>query len=60
LTKGSKVTVAGSLAAGLYEGKLDLKVNVADVALQGGKQDAAPARQRPAPVADDLDDDCPF
>jgi single-strand DNA-binding protein len=58
LTKGGKVTVAGRLTAGLYEGKLDLKVDVAEVALQGGGQarDAAPrSNAKPAPFDDDLD-----
>lgn len=64
LTKGGKVTVAGSLTAGLYDGKLDLKVNVSEVALQGGKLDGQ--RQTGSrgsaspPPADDLDDDVPF
>ena len=76
LTKGSKVTVAGMLTAGLYEGKLDMKVNVSEVALQGGGQAgggysdgeyAAPARsvtiagnKRPAAFDDDLNDDPDF
>ena len=70
LTKGGKVTVAGTLTAGLYEGKLDLKVNVSEVALQGGREggstDAAPRQQQRAPAAgpaafdDDLDDSVPF
>ena len=56
LTKGGKVTVAGTLTAGLYEGKLDLKVNVSEVALQGGREggsnDAAtPRQQQRAPAA---------
>lgn len=76
LTKGNKVTVAGTLQAGLYDGKLDMKVNVSEVALQGGNQagQSAPQQGRQqsgqgsrgsaAPGAqrfdDDLDDDVPF
>ena len=71
LTKGGKVTVSGSLEAGVYEGKPDLKINVADVTLQGGKVDNGgaahePARGRAGAVAtysfaqQDLDDDVPF
>lgn len=65
LTKGSKVSVAGRFTAGLYDGKLDLKIDVAEVALQGERQ--ASASPRPAPRGsaapaprDDLDDDVPF
>lgn len=59
LTKGGKVSVVGGLEAGLYDGKLDLKVNVFEVALQGSRDNAssAPARQSPKPAPDDLDDD---
>jgi single-strand DNA-binding protein len=66
LTKGSKVTVSGRLTAGLYEGKLDLKIDVADVALQGDKQDRAEPRQQSRAASggggysDDLNDDVPF
>lgn len=70
LTKGGKVTVAGALTAGLYEGKLDLKVNVFEVELQGGKQDSAPRHDtgsgggfagRPPRFDDDsLSDSVPF
>ena len=68
LTKGGKVTVSGSLTAGLYDGKLDLKVNVSDVALQGGKSDggrqeglAPRAGYAPTGFNDDLDDsEVPF
>jgi single-strand DNA-binding protein len=63
LTKGSKVTVAGRFTAGTYEGKPDLKIDVAEVTLQGGKQDGGNtgngSRTR-APAGDDLDDDVPF
>jgi single-strand DNA-binding protein len=72
LTKGNKVTVSGSLTAGLYDGKLDLKVNVSDVALQGGKTDGGQGeathsgggRQAHPTTRDaqynDLNDDVPF
>lgn len=39
LTKGTKVTVQGDLTTREYEGRTYLEVNVADVAMQGGKQD---------------------
>jgi single-strand DNA-binding protein len=73
ITKGSKITVSGGLTAGVYDGKPDMKINVNDVALQGGKSDdrgdarqtygggqagaSAAARMR---ADDDLDDDMPF
>ena len=71
LTKGGKVSVSGSLEAGVYEGKPDLKINVSDVTLQGSKADNGGAAHEPsrgggsrAPVDDfarqDLDDDVPF
>jgi single-strand DNA-binding protein len=70
LTKGSKVTVAGRLVIGSYEGKPDLKIDVAEVALQGGKQDGGGSteqrreptgRKTAAPAYDEeLNDDVPF
>lgn len=70
LTKGGKVTVAGRLTAGTYDGKPDLKIDVSEVALQGGKQDAPrdeqqrhdapPARRYVAMEEDDLNDSVPF
>ena len=71
LTKGGKVSVSGSLEAGVYEGKPDLKINVSDVTLQGSKADNGGAAHEPsrgggsrAPVDDfarhDLDDDLPY
>lgn len=66
LVKGQAVTVSGSVSMREYE-KEGVKrqafdIRVADVALQGGKRDDAPAparqqsRQAPAP-ADDFDSD---
>lgn len=60
LTKGNKVTCAGRLTAGLYDGKLDLKIDVAEVALQGSKQDGMNRPHQPAGPPADLDDDVPF
>lgn len=68
IRKGDKITVAGKLTAGVYNGKPDLKIDVAEVTLQGSKQDgqSAPQQRPPArgsaapPPADDLDDGCPF
>ena len=66
LTKGQQVTVIGELTEDEYEGKKSLKLNVADIALQGGKKDGeAPKPSKPAtkPQADDFDpfgDDVPF
>lgn len=61
IRKGDKITVAGDLTVGVYDGKPDCKVNVSQVTLQGGKQDAAPAQRQTGsaapPPADDLDDD---
>jgi single-strand DNA-binding protein len=39
IRKGDKITVAGALAAGVYDGKPDMKINVSEVALQGGKRE---------------------
>ena len=66
LVKGGKVTVSGTLEAGVYEGKPDMKVNVSDVTLMGGKADNGSAahepRQAPANsfARQDIDDDVPF
>lgn len=59
IRKGDKITVSGALTAGVYDGKPDMKINVADLTLQGGRDNAssAPARQSPKPAPDDLDDD---
>jgi single-strand DNA-binding protein len=69
IRKGDKITVAGRLTVGVYDGKPDCKIDVSEVTLQGGKQDV-PGRSyqdegdsRPrgaAPTRDDLDDDVPF
>lgn len=78
LTKGQAVTVSGSVTEREYTDKDGTQkkaqeIRVSDVALQGGKRDAAPApapRQAPAPKAaapakaasgfEDMDDDIPF
>jgi len=72
ITKGSKITVAGRLTVGVYDGKPDCKIDVSEVALQGGKSDErGDARQTYSGgragaaaaanlAADDLDDDMPF
>jgi single-strand DNA-binding protein len=39
IRKGDKITVAGSLTAGVYDGKPDMKINVSEVTLQGGKRE---------------------
>ena len=77
LVKGQQVTVIGNVTQREYTDKdgnkrtsMDVRVN--DVALMGGKRDAAPASpkraqaeprkeaQRPASGFDDMDDDIPF
>jgi single-strand DNA-binding protein len=69
LLKGGKVTVSGSLEAGVYEGKPDLKINVNDVTLQGGNPSAESTEQRREPMGrkaaapaydEELNDDVPF
>jgi single-strand DNA-binding protein len=77
LTKGQKVTVSGNVTEREFTDKDGVKkkaqdIRVSDVALQGQKQDAAPAREpglpkptprptpRPAPNFSDMDDDVPF
>ena len=74
LTKGQAVTVSGTVTEREYQKDgtthKAMEIRVQDVALQGGKRDAAPAPARaPAPVArpaapasgfDDMDDDIPF
>lgn len=62
IRKGDKITVAGRLTAGVYDGKPDLKVEVYEVTLQGSKQDGQSALSRGATprTPDDLDDDVPF
>lgn len=81
LTKGQAVTVSGTVSEREWNDKdgnkrKSMDIRVADVALQGGKREAAPepnapapkgyqpaatpARQRPAPNFSDMDDDIPF
>lgn len=67
LTKGSSVTVSGTLTQREHEGKTYLGVRVNEIALHGGRNqsDERPARQdyqKPQePGQDfDLDDDIPF
>lgn len=71
LTKGQQVTVIGTVTEREYTDKTgqqrkSMDVRVQDVALQGGKRDAAPApAQRPAPKQasggfEDMDGDIPF
>lgn len=43
LTKGSKVTVAGTLTQREHDGKTYLELRVAEIELQGGNRDARPA-----------------
>ncbi|MFA5899424.1 MAG: single-stranded DNA-binding protein [Hyphomicrobium sp.] len=73
LVKGGSVTVSGNVTEREWTDKegqkrksMDIRVN--DVALQGGKREAAPATElqqaaKPAPTGsgfDDMDDDVPF
>lgn len=69
LTKGQAVTVSGTVTEREYTDKSDgtqkkaMEIRVQDVALQGGKRDAAPAPQKAATPASgfaDMDDDIPF
>ena len=79
LTKGQAVTVSGTVTEREYtkDGATHkaMEIRVQDVALQGGKRDAAPAQQNTAPRPvqgaarpaaapasgfDDMDDDIPF
>ena len=72
LLKGSAVTVSGSVTEREWTDKEGSKrksmdVRVSDIALQGGKRDAAPQQapqrqaQKPAPSGfDDMDGDIPF
>ena len=67
ITKGSKVTVTGSLTVREHDGKTYLGVNANDIALQGGKQGNRPNDERSARHQDhqapdnfDLDDDINF
>ena len=81
LTKGQKVTVSGNVTEREFTDKDGAKkkaqdIRVSDVALQGQKQDAAPAPvreaglprpaprnqggPRPVPNFSDMDDDIPF
>jgi len=73
LTKGAKVTASGRFSAREHEGKTYLKIDVAEVALQGGKpnndrgDDQGYSRPEPkrggTPAGrsyDDLEDSIPF
>lgn len=64
LVKGQSVTVSGTVSErewtdkdGAKRKSMDVRVN--DVALQGGKREAAPGQQR-APAGGDDDRDVPF
>ena len=59
LVKGSQVTVVGEQTQDEYEGKAQIKLRVADIALQGGKKDEQP-KPAPAPIAVEDDFDLPF
>jgi single-strand DNA-binding protein len=65
IRKGDKIAVMGSLDARVYDGKPDLKVNVSEVTLCGGKRDDA-ARSEPqasyaaASGGNPIDDEIPF
>lgn len=64
LVKGAQVTVVGELSTEEYEGKTQLKLRVAEIALQGGKKDGEstprPIQASRAPVSDDFSDSIPF
>ena len=70
LLKGQAVTVSGTVTEREYtdkngEHKKTMEIRVQDVALQGGKRDAAPAPKAAKPAAtaggfDDDDSDVPF
>lgn len=70
LLKGQAVTVSGTVTEREYtdkngEQKKTMEIRVQDVALQGGKRDAAPAPKAAKPAAmaggfDDDDSDVPF
>ena len=67
LTKGGKVTVAGSLSTREHNGKTYLAVDVSDVTLQGGKGEerradssGAGAGGRPSDDLSGLSDEVPF
>ena len=72
LTKGQAVTVSGTVTEREYQKDgtthKAMEIRVQDVALQGGRRDAAPAPARapaqkqaaPASGFDDMDDDIPF
>ncbi|MHB9879137.1 single-stranded DNA-binding protein [Pacificimonas sp. ICDLI1SI03] len=68
LTKGSSVTVVGTLRIGEYQGKPQYDVDVSEVALQGGRSEGGNQSggqpyndQRNDPPADDsLNDDVPW
>lgn len=80
LVKGQAVTVSGTVTEREYTDKSDgtqkkaMEIRVQDVALQGGRRDAAPAQQNTAPRPvqgaarpaagcggfEDMDDDVPF
>lgn len=63
LSKGQQVTVIGELTEEEYNGKVSLKLNVADIALQGGKKDGEapkPSAPKAAEPIDPFADDMPF
>jgi single-strand DNA-binding protein len=55
ITKGGKVTVVGTLTAGVYDGKPDMKINVQDVSLPPAGQRAGSGSRDGHPLPDDGD-----
>ena len=70
LLKGAAVTVAGSMSVTEYDSKLQLNIRVAEIALQGGKQEQRQERASARAggggdhgssfATDPLDDEIPF
>lgn len=65
LRKGGQVTVTGQVSEREYEGKKYFDVRVIDVALQGSKQDSAPAPKQSRAASnsggfEEMADDVPF
>lgn len=71
ILKGSSITVSGTVSQRVWTDKQGveqktMEIRVGDVALQGGKRDAAPVKRQQVPAVkyskpnDILDDDIPF